>query len=115
MSLLESEKIPLGSLLPEFRLEDPEGKIYSSDQLFGSTGLLLAVTCNHCPYAQAIWPRLIRFAGEIRSLGVRTVAINPNIHPDYPDDSPQMMLSKIKEWGIPFPYLVDKTQEVAKN
>ncbi|MBE8414582.1 thioredoxin family protein, partial [Leptospira borgpetersenii serovar Tarassovi] len=26
MSLLESEKIPLGSLLPEFRLEDPDGK-----------------------------------------------------------------------------------------
>ncbi|EJO71303.1 MULTISPECIES: thioredoxin family protein [Leptospira] len=115
MSLLESEKIPLGSLLPVFRLADPNGKTYSSDQMSGSTGLLLIVTCNHCPYAQAIWPRLIRFAGEILSLGVRTVAINPNIHPDYPDDSPEMMLIKIKEWEISFPYLVDETQEVAKK
>ncbi|EKR71281.1 thioredoxin family protein [Leptospira noguchii] len=115
MSLLESEKIPLGNLLPTFQLADPNGKTYSSDQMSGSTGLLLIVTCNHCPYAQAIWPRLIRFAGEILSLGVRTVAINPNIHPDYPDDSPEMMLVKIKEWEISFPYLVDESQEVAKK
>lgn len=102
MSLLESEKIPLGSLLPVFRLADPNGKTYSSDQMSGSTGLLLIVTCNHCPYAQAIWPRLIRFAGEILSLGVRTVAINPNIHPDYPDDSPEMMLIKLRNGKFPF-------------
>lgn len=115
MSLLESEKVPLGSLLPSFQLPDPNGKIYSSDQISGSTGLLLVVTCNHCPYAQAIWPRLIRFAGEILSLGVKTVAVNPNIRPDYPDDSPEMMRAKIKEWEIPFPYLVDESQEVARK
>ncbi|XDD49405.1 thioredoxin family protein [Leptospira sp. WS92.C1] len=115
MSLLESEKIPLGSVLPFFCLPDPKGKIHSSDHLFGSTGLLLVITCNHCPYAQAIWPRLIRFAGEILSLGVKTVAINPNIHPGYPEDSPEVMTQKIGEWGIDFPYLVDESQEVAKN
>ncbi len=115
MSLLESEKVPLGSLLPTFQLPDPNGIVYSSDTLSGSTGLLLVITCNHCPYAQAIWPRLIRFASEILSLGVKTVAINPNIHPDYPDDSPEAMLLKIEEWGIPFPYLVDESQDVARN
>ncbi|MBM9577132.1 thioredoxin family protein [Leptospira sp. 201903070] len=115
MSLLESEKIPLGSLLPSFQLPDPVGKVYSSDSLSGSTGLLLVITCNHCPYAKAIWPRLIRFAGEILSLGVKTVAINPNIRPDYPEDSPEVMRTKIQEWGISFPYLVDETQNVARN
>jgi len=42
------------------------------------------------------------------------VAINPNIHPNYPDDRPEAMLDKIAEWGIPFPYLVDEAQSVAK-
>ncbi|MDV6234484.1 thioredoxin family protein [Leptospira ellisii] len=115
MALLESEKIPLGSILPSFRLPDPKGTVYDSDSLFGSTGLLLVVTCNHCPYAQAIWPRLIRFAGEILSLGVKTAALNPNIHPDYPDDSPEAMKSKIQEWGISFPYLIDSDQNVARG
>ena len=45
---------------------------------------------------------------------MNTVAINPNIHPDYPEDAPDQMIKKIKEWGIKFPYLVDENQDVAK-
>ena len=44
---------------------------------------------------------------------VNTVAINPNINPDFPDDSPAKMKEKIKELGIDFPYLVDETQKTA--
>ena len=79
----------------------------------GSKGLLVAFTCNHCPYAIAVWPRLIRLAQYAQGLGIHTVGINPNIHPDYPEDAPDKMKEKIKEWGIGFPYLVDNTQKVA--
>lgn len=114
MALVESIQIKLETQMPDFELKDPNGKIHKSAQLFGSKGLLVAFTCNHCPYAQAIWPRLIGLAKETQKIGVNTVAINPNIHPDYPEDAPERMKEKVKEWGISFPYLVDETQEIAR-
>lgn len=115
MSLVESMDIPLGTKLSAFSLPDPDGGLHDSDKLFGKKGLLLVVTCNHCPYALAIWPRVIRLAGQAHKLGVNTVAINPNIHQDYPEDAPERMRDKIREWQIRFPYLVDETQNVAKS
>jgi peroxiredoxin len=114
MALVESIDIPLGTPMPAFDLPDPDGQKHASTALFGPTGLLVAFTCNHCPYAKAIWPRLILLSQQARELGVETVAINPNIHPNYPEDAPEMMKKKIKEWGIGFPYLVDETQKVAQ-
>ncbi len=114
MALLESLKIPLMTKIPDFTLKDPFGKTYLGNKQFGEKGLLVVITCNHCPYALAVWPRLIRLADQVGGEGVNTIAINPNIHPGYPDDSPDQMIKKIKEWKINFPYLVDETQEVAR-
>ncbi len=115
MALIESISIPLGTPMPAFSLPDPEGTIHDASSLYGEKGLLVAFTCNHCPYAIAVWPRLIRHAKNFKSQGVNTVAVNPNIHPGYPDDAPDKMKGKIIEWGIPFPYLVDETQQTAKD
>ena len=115
MALVESISVPLGMKMPEFELKDPNGKKFKSGDLYGPKGLLVAFTCNHCPYALAIWPRLIQLAGHAAKLGIHTVGINPNIHPGYPEDAPEKMKEKIKEWGIAFPYLVDETQEIARR
>jgi len=114
MALLESVKIPLGSKMPEFTLSDPSGSQYRSSELFAERGLLVAFTCNHCPYAQAVWPRFIRLAQYAKGAKINTVAINPNINPDYPEDSPEKMKEAIEQWGIDFPYVVDASQEVAR-
>ncbi len=114
MALVGSIHVAQGTKLPEFTLKDADGVSHSSGSLMGEKGLLLVVTCNHCPYALAVWPRVIRIASEIRALGVNTVAINPNIHPDFPEDAIPAMKEKVAEWGIDFPYLADETQEVAK-
>jgi len=114
MALIESTTIPLGTAMPSFSLSDPNGATHESSSLFGEKGLLIAFTCNHCPYAIAVWPRLIRLANEFKERGINTIAVNPNINPDYPDDGPDKMKGKITEWGITFPYLVDETQETAK-
>ena len=115
MALVESISVALGTQMPSFELKDSSGKIYKGDQVYGLKGLLVAFTCNHCPYAQAIWSRLIQLAADIQKLGVNTVAVNPNIHPNYPEDAPGKMKEKIKEWGIRFPYLIDETQNVARE
>jgi thiol-disulfide isomerase/thioredoxin len=85
---VHSIELPLGSAMPSFELQDPTGMKYSSEQLYGSKGLLVIFTCNHCPYAKAVWPRTIKLAVDAKRVGVNTVGINPNIHPDYPEDAP---------------------------
>ena len=114
MALLQSILIPLGSQMPAFTLNDAQGNTYEGASSYGDRGLLIGFFCNHCPYAQAVWPRFIRIGQYAASVGIKTLAINPNINPDYPEDAPERMLEKIKQWGIPFPYLVDETQEVAR-
>ncbi len=115
MVLLESLEIPLGTEMPDFDLMDPYGKTVNSDSLYGKNGLLVVFTCNHCPYAKAVWPRLIRLAIFSGDLEINTVAINPNINPDYPEDSPDKMIEKIEELGMGFPYIVDETQDTARR
>jgi len=100
--------------LPAFTLNDSKGDAHPLAEQMGEHGLVVAFTCNHCPYAIAIWPRLVRHAATLKAMGINTVAINPNIHPDFPEDNTAAMQEKLVEWGIDFPYLADDTQEVAK-
>lgn len=115
MVLLESISLELGMRMPKFSLPTPDGKRHTSSDLMGSKGLLVVFTCNHCPYAIAIWERLIALSKWAQPQGINTVAINPNINPNYPDDSPEAMLTNITKWEIPFPYLVDADQDVARS
>ncbi len=112
---VESIDLPLGTPIIPFELPDTNGTLHSSARLKGPRGLLVIFTCNHCPYAIGVWPRTIALAQMASGLGISTVAINPNIHPDYPEDAPQVMKQKIQEWKIPFPYLIDESQEVARS
>ena len=115
MALVESLPLTLGTALPSFSLSDPFGKEHSTQDVMGSKGLLVIFTCNHCPYALAIWDRLIALSLWAKPLGIHTVAVNPNIHPNYPDDAPEKMKEKIQQWQIPFPYLVDESQDIARQ
>ncbi len=110
---IQSIEIPLGTTMPKFELHDAAGEKYSGKNLYGLKGLLVIFTCNHCPYAKAVWPRTIKIAEYAKGVGINTVGINPNIHPDYPEDAPEVMKQRIKEWGITFPYLIDESQQTA--
>ncbi|OED34673.1 peroxiredoxin [PVC group bacterium (ex Bugula neritina AB1)] len=113
MALVESVEIPLGMKMPSFSLRDSNDKLYESEDFYDKKGLCVVFTCNHCPYAIAVWPRLIALSSWALSKGVNFVAINPNIHPDYPEDSVEAMKNKVLKEKIPFPYLVDDTQKIA--
>lgn len=114
MALVASIHVDSGWQLPELNLKNVAGEDVTLSSQLGEKGVLVAFTCNHCPYAIAVWPRLIRHAASLKAMGINTVAVNPNIHPDYPADGVPAMVEKIKEWGIEFPYLADETQAVAK-
>lgn len=115
MVLLKSTQLPVGEWkAPDFKLPGTDGETYSLSDFSHNKGLLVVFICNHCPYAKAAWPQLIALADEYKEKRIAFVGINPNDEVNYPEDSFEQMKQKVKEWGINFPYLQDKSQEVAK-
>ncbi len=114
MALMYSTAVPIGSAAIDFSLPGTDGKFYSLENFKSSKVLAIVFTCNHCPYAQAIWPRLIDFQARFAGRGVQLVGINPNDAKNYPDDHPDQMKKRAKEWGINFPYLSDEPQQTAR-
>ncbi|MEK9133091.1 MAG: thioredoxin family protein [Patescibacteria group bacterium] len=114
MSLTYSQTIPFGTSSPDFSLPATDGKNYSLSYFVGKKALVVVFMCNHCPYVQAVLPRLIALQKEFGSRGVQLIGINSNDEKNYPDDSFEKMKNVVAELGINFPYLRDESQSVAK-
>lgn len=101
--------------LPNFNPIFGDGNLISRDLIMGKNGLLVMFICNHCPYVKAILPRLIADVRELHALGVNTVAIMSNDPTDYPEDSLENMQIIAREMDFGFPYLLDASQQIAKD
>jgi hypothetical protein len=58
--------------------------------------------------------RIIRDAKELQGHGIGTVAIMSNDTKSYPDDSYENMQRLAEAKQLPFPYLIDESQAVAR-
>lgn len=103
-----------GAAAPGFSLPGIDSRTWSLDECRGPNGLLVMFICNHCPYVKAINHKLVRDTAELGVLGVNSVAIMSNDPTDYPEDSFENMKKVAAEFGYPFPYLIDETQEAAR-
>jgi len=112
LNSLESNKSYTAS---PFNLISVDGKHYNLESIRGKNGTVVAFICNHCPYVKAIVSEMVREAAMLRKIGVSFVAINPNAHPSYPEDSYDNMKIFAKENMFDFPYLLDDPQEIAKQ
>jgi peroxiredoxin len=97
-----------------FTLPGTDGRMHSLDGLKGRNGTLIAFICNHCPYVKSVIGRLVRDAKDLAALGVSTIAINANDAAQYPEDGLDRMKAFAAAHGLPFPYLHDETQAVAR-
>ncbi|MBT8049075.1 MAG: thioredoxin family protein [Xanthomonadales bacterium] len=104
-----------GVKAPDFSLPGIDGRTRTLQDCVGPKGLLVMFICNHCPYVKAINEKLVRDTKELWDLGVWSVAIMSNDPKDYPEDSFDNMKRVAGEFGYPFPYLFDETQDVAQS
>lgn len=114
MALLESENIPLGEKANDFSLASTDGELYELDDFSDAEVLVIVFMCNHCPYVQKIWGELVDLQLDFEEMGVQFVGINPNSHPDYPEETMDKMKEYYEEYDMNFPYLLDESQEVAR-
>ncbi len=112
-----AETAPLcdfGRPAPDFSLPGTDGKTYRLADVAGPNGLLVMFICNHCPYVKAILGRLVRDARDLKALGIGCVAISANDATTYPEDSFDNMRRVAEAEQLPFPYLYDASQDVAR-
>ena len=115
MALVASNPFPNGTKAPNFSLLNVVSNTYNSLQsLKGEKGTLVMFICNHCPFVIHINDELVRIANEYQEKGIGFIAISSNDVENYPQDSPERMKEIATKLQYPFPYLYDKTQEVAK-
>ena len=115
MTLTPSMMPLLNMAAPYFKLPDVNGEIVSLKDFDGSQALLVAFISHHCPYTKHILSALISMVREYQTKGLATVAINSNDPSQHDEDRPEKMAQAAKEMNLPFPFLVDSDQNVAKE
>ena len=129
MSRTESTMVQLGTIAPAFELMDVmSGKAVGRDDVFAlglderkpkKHGLLVMFVCPHCPYVKHVEEELGRigrdYFGENGEGPIGIAAIMSNDTVEYPQDGPEHMKDQADRNGWRFPYLLDETQEVARE
>ncbi len=114
MALAQTSICNFGWKARDFALKGVDGKIYTLADVRGPKGTLVMFICNHCPYVKATISRIVEEAKALAKLGIGAIAIMPNDVETYPEDSFENMKLFAKQHGLPFPYVIDETQEVAR-
>lgn len=109
-----SDMLPLGTAAPDFRLPDAvTGREVALGDLPRDEPLLVMFLCNHCPYVVHVRSQFAGLAGDYGKR-ISIVAINSNSIQTHPQDGPEHMRALATELGWTFPFLFDRTQDVAK-
>jgi len=114
MVSLETPVCEFGRPAIDFDLPGVDGRTWTLQDCRGDKGLLVMFICNHCPYVKAVLDRIVRDARDLQALGINSVAIMSNDPTEYPEDSFDNMRQLAESYPLPFPYLYDESQAVAK-
>jgi len=98
----------------DFRLHGTDGRTYALEDIAGKKGTVILFICNHCPYVKAVIDRLVTDARTLMAEEVGFAAICSNDADAYPEDSFEAMQRFAQAHALPFPYLHDEDQSVAR-
>ena len=115
MVLTKTPICNFGEKTKSFELKGIDDQLHKLEDHIGKNGLLIMFICNHCPYVKAIIRDIVEDCKNLKKEGVNSIAIMSNDTKEYPEDSFENMKIFSKKFNFSFPYLIDETQEVAKE
>jgi peroxiredoxin len=105
--------LALGSLMPDFALEEPAtGRKVRSEDLRPHTPVVIAFVSNHCPHSLAWEERLLQVGRDFQAR-VSMLMISSNDPERSPVCAPEAIATRARERDYPIPYLFDTDQSVA--
>ena len=115
MAETPSTMVSLGTRAPDFSLPDTiSGQQLSLAELKSPKATVVMFICNHCPFVKHVQPQLVSLANDYQKQEISFVAISSNDIRTHPSDGPEQMKTVSKQFGYPFPFLYDETQQVAR-
>ena len=115
MPALNTPVCEFGWKAQNFSLQSTSNEIVELNKARGQNGTLIMFICNHCPYVVSALDEIIFEAKELIKNDIAVIAISSNDVSTHPDDSFENMQALYVDKKLPFPYLYDETQEVAKT
>ena len=115
MVLTKTPICNFGEKTKSFELKGIDGQLHKLEDHFGKNGLLIMFICNHCPYVKAIIRDIVEDCKNLKKEGVNSIAIMSNDTKEYPEDSFENMKIFSKKFNFSFPYLIDESQNIAKE
>ncbi|MBO0883518.1 MAG: thioredoxin family protein, partial [Mycobacterium sp.] len=112
---MESVMVPIGTAMPSFTLPSVDGRTVSDTDFADAPALVVIFLSNHCPYVRRIEQALGAVTAQLGERGVATVGICSNDIVNYPEDGADHLREQIARAHFPFPYLIDETQQTAKD
>lgn len=106
--------LTIGDHVIPFELPGVDGRKHALHDYAHQKVVAVIFSCNHCPYVRAWEDRMVEIQADYAARGVQLLAINSNDAEQYPDDSFSMMKVRAQEKGFNFPYLYDRTQDIAR-
>jgi peroxiredoxin len=106
--------LQIGDQAPAFSLPATDGKTYTVEDFSTVKVLVVFFTCNHCPYVIGSDENTRAIAERFAEQGVRFVAINSNSRHTYAEDDFEHMVARMEEYGFPWLYLHDESQQIAE-
>ena len=104
----------LGDAAPDFSLPATDGKTYTLQDFAEHPVLVIAFTCNHCPFVKESDEAIRQLADRFIPKGVGFAFINSNSANTYEEDSYENMTKRMEEFKFPWTYVHDASQEVAQ-
>ncbi len=107
--------LPLGTLAPQFHLNDVvSGEMISLETFSDRRCLLVTFICVHCPFVKHIEGELAQIGRDYADRSFGMVAISSNSIQTHPQDGPEHLKAMAERLGFTFPYCFDESQAVAK-
>src|SRR5689334_12600612 len=96
-----------------FALKGVDGRTYRFDDVRGKNGTLVVFLSNSCPYVRAVISRIVEEASALQTIGIGVIGIMSNVGD--PRDSLEAMQDFARQNGFTFPYVEDRTQDIARG
>ncbi len=96
------------------KMMNVDGQELSIADMTGEKGTLVFFSCNSCPWVRAWEDRMVELGNRYQEKGIGFIVINSNDPTTKAEDGFDVMKTRAKEEGYPFPYVVDATSDVAR-